>query len=381
MVNNFRLVERKKNGSDISKTRVVLGRVLKIAIYFFIAFLCGEVTARLDDYMRYRIPFLDQSSLEEALKIKEFGITRGRPNGRYQRWHLNGYGFRSSQFNIDDHSKRRIMILGASESFGTHESDGKSYVEVLEHSLSGRFQFINASIIGMPLAAMHGYWDEWLAQFKPDTVLILASPLFYLDEHPPAGQKRDSEKQPALVKKRNLRINSRIIQRLKNHFSVPAFIQNLRQESKIQELIDAHPKDWVFTGPPEQRLELYKDHLSSLIDKISVVGAKVVVLTQPLSAVYPSRSEDYSDILGSRTKRPRATFDVVWAFCQSCNSITAELAAEKKVDYIDLWASMTGKKDNFADLNHFSNAGAKIVADEIITLLSRVYTQDVHPIP
>jgi hypothetical protein len=114
MVNNFRLVERKKNGSDISKTRVVLGRVLKIAIYFFIAFLCGEVTARLDDYMRYRIPFLDQSSLEEALKIKEFGITRGRPNGRYQRWHLNGYGFRSSQFNIDDHSKRRIMILGAS---------------------------------------------------------------------------------------------------------------------------------------------------------------------------------------------------------------------------------------------------------------------------
>jgi hypothetical protein len=149
----------------------------------------------------------------------------------------------------------------------------------------------------------------------------------------------------------------------------------------IQELIDAHPKDWVFTGPPEQRLELYKDHLSSLIDKISGVGAKVVVLTQPLSAVYPSRSEDYPDILAFRTLRPRATFDVAWAFCQSCNSITAELAAEKKVDYIDLWASMTGKKDNFADLSHFSDAGSKVVADEIITLLSRVYTQDFHPIP
>lgn len=381
MINEPRSVEQKAMGIGNPNIRTVGLRILKIVSCFIIALLCGETTARIDDYMRYQIPFLDQSSLEEALRVNEFGIMKGRPNGRYQRWHLNSFGFRSSQFDIYDQSKPRIMILGASESFGTHESDGKSYVELLENTLSSRFQFINASIIGMSLASMHGYWDEWLAQFKPDTVLILASPLFYLSEQSPVGQKRDSEKQRILSNKRNLQIDLRVVQRIKNHLSVPAFIQNPRQESKIQAMIDAHPKDWVFAVPPEQRLALYREHLSSLIDKISGTGAKVVLITQPLSAVYPSRSDDFPHIIASRILRPRATFDVVWEFCQQCNSISAELASEKKVGYIDLWAPMTGNKVNFSDLNHFSNAGAKVVADEISTVLSKIYTQDLLPIP
>lgn len=341
-----------------------------IAILMLIV-VSAEMTARIDDYMRFQIPVDDESSLEEALKIGDQGITRGRPNGRYQRWKLNEHGFRSSSIDFHASKKPRVMILGASESFGMYESPGNSYVELLEKKHANDYDFINASIIGMPASAMPSYWDHWLVQFKPNVVIVLANPLFYLTDLPPTVPKKTVGPTEGSSLRRKTIMKSRLLERLRNHLSIPAPIQSLRQESKIKKRIESHPADWVYQSVPEDRLAMYKEHINALAESVVASGAKVVLMTQPLSAQFPIRSEDYSDMLAARELRPRASPRSIWEFSEACRTYLVQLGRTEGIETIDLWAHMTGQKNCFADLVHFSDAGSQVVADEVSGFLSR----------
>lgn len=355
---------------SLFKNRIIAGFLRFVAAIILIV-VSAEMTARVDDYMRFRIPVDDESSLEEALKIADQGITRGRPNGRYQRWKLNEHGFRSSSIDFQASTKPRVMILGASESFGMYESPGNSYAELLEKKHANDYDFINASIIGMPASAMQPYWDHWLVQFKPNVVIILANPLFYLADLPPKVPKKALGPTGESTLRRKTIMKSRLLERLRNHLSIPAPIQSLRQEAKIKKSIESHPADWVYQSIPEDRLAMYKEHITALVQSVVASGAKVVLMTQPLSAQFPTRSEDYSDMLAARELRPRASPRSIWELCEACRTYLIQLGRTDGVETIDLWTQMTGEKKCFADLVHFSDAGSQVVADEVSGFLSR----------
>src|SRR4051812_32633747 len=88
----------------------------------------AEVGARVDDWIRLGIPFTHTPDYDHDLKYQDWFGVRGKPLGRYRRWKLDNYGFRGPDIaKLPSPGCRRILILGASETFGLYESDNREY--------------------------------------------------------------------------------------------------------------------------------------------------------------------------------------------------------------------------------------------------------------
>src|SRR5579863_4890133 len=95
----------------------------------------AEVTVRVDQWLRWGTPLLSVPD-KSALEIQDSLGTRGRPGGQFQKWHLNRYGFRNADMTFAPQPGcTRIALLGASETFGYYESEGKEFPTQLQDSL------------------------------------------------------------------------------------------------------------------------------------------------------------------------------------------------------------------------------------------------------
>lgn len=340
--------------------------ILNASVLLGICLVCAESTARLDDWMRFGTGCLETPTME-SLVVQEVGFRRGRPDSGFRHWKLNEHGFRGSSFPREkEPGKTRVMLLGASETFGTHESPGKSYPENLAKLLPESYQVINAAVVGMPLAEAINYWDLYLAQYQPDILVLCPSPLFYLAEHAP---KIPSLKPPAAAPKPkpspSLVDSLRIVERLRNRFSLPSWLVQRRDRRNLARMVAAKGPSWVFPRPPEDRLELYQEHLTMMIDRTREASCQLILITQPISAAQEIRSEDQGDLLAARVIRPRATDRTLVDFCILARDRLIAIADSRSVPVVDLWEVMTGDKALFRDIVHFSDRGAQIVAQRI----------------
>ena len=147
-------------------------------------FLAGvEAMARLDDYIHLGVPFLASPDNEHDLKLRESWGFRGRPHGLFRKWQLNEFGFRGPETTRQPaDGATRILVLGASETFGLMESNSHEYPVQLQKVLQqeGNYEVINGGMTSLTAASMSAYWDQWLVRFQPQIVAIYASPVFYL---------------------------------------------------------------------------------------------------------------------------------------------------------------------------------------------------------
>ena len=100
----------------------------RLALWLAIAVTCvgsAELTARLEDRLRLGIDWFAVPDHDRDLVLHdELGI-RGRPNGRFKKWSLNSFGFRHQEMSLEPRPDCvRIIVLGASETFGLYESSG-----------------------------------------------------------------------------------------------------------------------------------------------------------------------------------------------------------------------------------------------------------------
>jgi hypothetical protein len=368
----------------------VQAKILKVLLYFLLFAGIAELACRIDDHMRYGTNLLEPVLTADSLKISDLTTSgvefkRGKPFARYRTWVLNEHGFRSQPFEKEKTTGRpRVMVLGASESFGFAESPGKPFADRLEMELKRDFQIVNASIIGMPLWAMAPYWENWLADFDPDIVIVVASPLFYLSNHTPSSQIKSidpSSNNPKNTPSKyhwlepasfsSILENSRFIDRLKNKLEIPQPIAAYRQRKRAEQQVKLHGPDWVITVLPEDRVALYRNHLVHLIDKIQSKGGKVILTTCPIIANGPNRPNDQKHWLSDQEKRSKFTNEVKWKFLEACRQAVLEIGHLKQIPVLDLWEKMTGEERFFYDLNHFSDLGSEFVAERIISQIRK----------
>jgi hypothetical protein len=371
--------------------RIRIKRFLKVFLYTCLFWGVAELTARIDDCMRFGTPILEAAGTVDSLKLSEISSTgvefkRGKPLGRFRTWVLNEHGFRSPPFEKNNLTGRpRVMILGASESFGFAESAGKSFAERLTNKYGERFQVVNASMVGLPLWSMHSYWDFWLKDFHPDTVFLIASPLFYLGNNTPPTKLNGADRLDkhdktdiSLPSHQNvwhprdlvsLVLESRIVDRLRNRLDIPEPIVMCRQHMYIEKMIRENSPDWPIRSLPLDRVELYRDHLLTMIDKIESSGVRVVLVTLPVSAQGSTRPEDQKYWLSDNEKRPRPVSEVKWQFLSAIRELTVDVGKQRNLTVVDLWKDMTGKREFFFDLNHFSDSGSEIIARNIAEYL------------
>jgi hypothetical protein len=351
---------------SLGPQRPVWKWILYSAALLGISLVCAESTARLDDWMRFGTGCLETSSMD-SLVLREVGFRRGRPDSGFRHWKLNEHGFRGPSFRKEkEPGKTRVMLLGASETFGTHESPGKSYPEVLATNLPDSYQVINTALVGMPLAEMVNYWDLYLAQYQPDILVLCASPLFYLADQAPmipsvAPLKSAPARPPAIGWVDSLRF----IERLRNRLSLPALVVEARDRAKLARTIESKDAGWVFEKPPEDRLELYQKHLTMMIDRTEKASCQLVLITQPIRVAMAIRPEDEGDLLAARMIRPRATERTLVDFSSLARDRLMALADSRSIPVVDLWEVMAGDRALFHDIVHFSDRGAQIAAQRI----------------
>jgi hypothetical protein len=334
--------------------------------------ISAEATARIDDRIRLGVPIGAVPDEQYDLTITDSLGRRGRPYGQYKRWHLNRFGFRNARMDsTPPPGCTRIMVLGASESFGLYESAGKEYPAQLEDALSryGCYEVVNAAVAGLTLPAITQLWNNWGSRFGASVVLVYPSPGFYLANYPPAYHKRPALGQPAAPP----RWRPRILDRAMDAFEVPAPIQRWRVARTLATVEANHPREWFFGTLPKERLHRFSQDLDSLVTAIRAHHAEPVLITHAMRFTNPPRPEDGALLDAWRQFTPRATTSTLLAFEAAAAGAVRELGARRDVQVIDAARVMNGQSAWFADFVHFTDSGATVMATLIADRLAPLF--------
>ena len=83
--------------------------------------------SRVDDYFTWGAPVFANYTHDE-LRIGDSLGFHNRPNAKFQKWEINSHGFRSPETTREKpDSVIRVIMTGASETFGLLESPGMEY--------------------------------------------------------------------------------------------------------------------------------------------------------------------------------------------------------------------------------------------------------------
>jgi lysophospholipase L1-like esterase len=344
---------------------IILRKAVYGTLLFLVFLLAAEVTARVDDWLVQGIPLLETPNHEDNLLLHVGPTLRGKPNGRFKKWKLNAFGFRGPAMELEPApGYTRVMILGASESFGLYESDDKEYPAQMAKLLgrAGKYEVVNAAVTGMTIKSLTLYWKEWASRFHSQIVVIYPSPLFYLNENAPGRSRAATSQATQTPRARISKFGSRLLSRLRDVFHVPDFIQGWRDQRAIAAKVAGKGEDWPFRTTPQDRLEMLTADLQDLVLAIEAKGARPVLLTHAIRCMTPPRPEDFFDLRSMRVNFPRPTQETILDFEAAANRRIRMLAARHGVDIIDVARVMNGKRDWFADPVHFTDSGAAAIA-------------------
>ncbi len=335
--------------------------------------LAAEVTTRIDEGLRWATPLLAVPD-EADLKLRDSLGTRGRPGAQFQKWRLNNFGFRGPDMTAAPAPGcTRVVLLGASETFGSYESEGKEYPSQLQDSLRNRgcFEVVNAAIPGIGVPGITVLWSRWVARFRPSVAIVYPTPIFYLSDDLPSSSPRPQRPSDRNLDSARPWWTPRLLQRAKSRVHYPEFIQRRRVSRILAAAVAGHDSCWLFRNAPADRLDRFVADLDSLVSAIRARGATPILLTHAMRFTVPPDPRD-ADLLNSwRAFTPRATTEAMLAFERSAAQATRDLGSRRRVQVVDVAVAMSGRREWFADFTHFTNTGAGVISGLIADDLRR----------
>lgn len=348
-----------------------------------VCLLAGEVASRLDDRIFSDIPLLSNPDRGRQLLVPEPWGVRGKPHGSFRKWQLNSEGFLGPELAADFNGTR-LMLLGASETFGLYESKGHDYPALLAAELKRReqagtglsFEVINAAIAGMTLPSMTRYWENWASRIKPDVVVLYPSSHFYLDAEPPRPP-------PLLMNAAPLPLDampSRFAERMKDQLKQIPILRAARARILVSEALADKGPDYMFAADPlpRDRLAALRKDLEQLGEAIARRGAKPVLVTHAFRTPTTLLPSDRPELEYFRIFYPRATAETFPAFVEAARDVVIELGKARGWPVIDAAASLTGRRELFADPVHFNDQGSRLMAQLLADALPGVLARMPH---
>jgi len=360
--------------------RTKFGTLLRWLFALALIGMGAEVGARLDDWAFADVPLLGTPNRERDLTVHDEHGYHGRPNGRFKKWHLNALGFRGPEIAAKPApGTARIMVLGASETLGLYESEGKEYAAQLAAILAKshpEVEVVNAAMAGMSLASMKPYWEQWATKAVPQIVLLYPSPMLYLSDGvptaPASGVIPPPEPIPALDR-------LRIWPRIRDMIRQSEWLRPMRQARfrwRTEQMLAGKGDDWLWQKPPADRLQSFSEDLRALVRSIKAKGAEPILVTHANRAPNPPTAEFMGELDAMRFFFPRARPEIITAFEAEAQQSVRDVASQEKVRCIDAAPQLTDdRKGYFADEVHFTDAGAarmaRILADGLEPVLKR----------
>lgn len=351
-----------------------LGRIAVRWAVFGLCFLATiEMASRVDQWWTYGAPILGAYTYDTALfAVDDFGIY-GMPNGRYEKWRLNAFGFRGDEITLEKPSDRlRIVCIGASETFGFYENPGNEWPRRLEKGLLNegiKAEVINAAIAGMSLPQRIQHLKNRLVRFKPDVVIVMLEYGSYAGLTSEVIQAR-KRAQPALPDRQNIvegLKSIRVVNRLRDVVlpQLPAPLQEAVGKMEgtvkmglVKRALGARYRSFVHVKPFE--IDSLKTDLEELSGLTHAAGVQLILVSPAMwfternifwiSLSWPYLAESW------------------WRDAQRFLPPAAkEMALRHNLPYLDLSETIRGREEEFMrDFLHFSDRGAEEVARQIM---------------
>ncbi len=346
-------------------------RVVWAGLLLTVFALAIEVTVRIDDWAQHRVPLAARARSLADLMVRDSLGVHARSGARFRQFSINSLGFRGpevTQAQLD--SGTAVVVSGASESFGLYESKGKEWPRQLEDMLReycpNPVHVLNAAFAGMSLPTVEQDVRLRISTVRPDWIVYYPTPMQYLEGTAPmaANPVRARDAAPPLWRPRAL---LRFRDAAKRAVPEPTLdllrrisTQRSRKEASITPLAAA----------PKSAAEAFERDLRILVGTIRKSGA------QPALVVHQNRFRKSRSATDSRLLRaweryyPLYTGEAIISFDVEAAQRTAKVAADSGVLLIDPKTLLRGESDElFADFSHFTDLGAKIVAEAVATRL------------
>ena len=328
----------------MTRIRRIIRPALRWAGLALLFALTLEVCARLDDHFTWGAPLWGHYSQALLTVSDQYGI-HSRPGARFEKWHVNAHGFRGPEITPQKpDGVTRVIVLGASETFGLYESPGKDYPAqlqtMLDHSNPGRYQILNAGCAGMTLPRFTHYVQVWLKHFEPDLVFIYPTPASYVATEPPRSSF-SVRKGPPPPLPDNLRLARKA--KIALRAFLPAALLGWVRERNLERIAASHKPAWTWAGAPEDRVKLFRLHLTQLIDEIQKDGIKVLLATHahrfPKSPALWTAA-DRAQMARWRESYPRASANCLLQMDAAGNRVVRDIAQQRGLPLVDIAAAV-----------------------------------------
>ena len=340
-----------------------------------------ELTARLEDLIRYGMPLASPYGSEIDLVTHDSLGVHGRPGAQYLKWQLNALGTRGPEVPaLPGAGVLRVVATGASETFGQSEAPGLEYPRQLEDSLraalagdgSARYrsvEVLNAAFFGMSLPTATQDVRLRLARFEPAIVVLYPTSVQYLSDSRPKAEPPVTTPvpEPGLGATLRPRTLTRLREELKR-VAPRAWREWLWQE-QVRRQLARREAGWRYTEVPADRLAAYDADLRTFVGTVRSIGAEPVLATHANRFV--GSAADSALLHAWQRFYPRPEGQVILAFDSAGAEVTRRVAGDSGVALADVRAALSGCPACFADYAHFTDLGAARVAGSMAAAVER----------
>ena len=335
-----------------------------------------ELTARVEDLIRYGMPLASPYGSEVDLVTHDSLGAHGRPGAQYLKWSLNSLGTRGPEVTpLPGPGVLRVVATGASETFGQSEGPGREYPRQLEDSLKASLaggrsapyrsvEVLNAAFFGMSLPTATQDVRLRVSRFGPAIVVLYPTSVQYLSDGVPKPDTLGAAAAPPLGLASILR--PRTLTRLREELKrvAPRAWREWLWQAQLKRQLAGREPGWRYTDVPLDRLRAYEADLRAFVGTVRSVGAEPVLSTHANRFVGGSQAD--SSLLDAWQRfYPRPEGQVILAFDSAGAEVTKRVAGDSNVALADVRAALTNCPACFADYAHFTDEGAARVAGAI----------------
>lgn len=313
----------------------------------------------------------------------------------------NSLGFRGDDPPVDFDKHLSIVVVGGSTAEDSSLSDDKTWISVMNHTLSDSQTDLWVNNAGLMGHSTHGHRllvDDYLAKLRPDVIIFLIG----INDLGKDGLGREGRQINALERSVHRENNNvrQFFDRLADYSEVANLINNiyrryqaskaglapfnlrLKGEISRSKLIEPKPgeADTILERMPGV-LDNYAERVRNLIRKSRAIGAKVVLVTQPLligPGVDPDLGFRLDNIEQQLLERPVSSL-TYWNVLERYNDVVRAVGEELDVPVIDLAQQLEKRSSYYIDTMHFSVEGAaqvgKLVAAGLCPWLSKTFPE------
>jgi hypothetical protein len=327
--------------------RGLIGITIVVAVW--------EAAARIEDWWTHDAPLLGRYDATLLSAFDEFGV-HGRPHAKYLKWQLNSLGYRGPELRA---GSDRLLVIGASETFGLYESFGHEYPRLLEQELrsrpgSGRIEVVNAGFVGQGLPAITRRIERIANTVRPRWALLYPSVANYISPPPPF---RPGIPPPPPPSNWQIRCLNRI--ETLSRRTLPSALQTVMRQAVIWK--DSRGLT-VMERVPEARVELLDRDMTDMIRRLRQFDIQPVVVTHATRFGPGLTTEDREMLIAWRKFFPELREKGFLDMENRMNQRLRELAKREDLPLIDAAVEMPSGPKMFADFVHFTDAGAQQMA-------------------